>query len=281
MILINDKPLNVTNFPAGEHCFVGDNELDFNIIPDKGYCIEWKYENESELVTLQLIAMHIKERGGNLHQLYMPYLPHARMDRVKDEREVFTLKHFCKIINSLGFFKIYVNNPHSDVGVALLNNVKDRYIEKGKRFNNNDIINHLIKKLKMKPDADVIFYPDAGCAKKYKDVDFGLIPLVGNKVRNWKTREITKFDIEGDKPQNPCNILLVDDIIGKGSTIFSSIEKLKQELSLKKIYVYATHVENTILTGKLPDCNLIEKIYTTNSIFTKEHPLIEKVNLIP
>ena len=51
-------------------------------------------------------------------------------------------------------------------------------------------------------------------------------------------------------------------------------ETLK-ELGAKEIYLYVTHCENTILEGELLTSGLIEKVYTTNSIFTKEHEKIE------
>ena len=43
------------------------------------------------------------------------------------------------------------------------------------------------------------------------------------------------------------------------------------------IYLYITHCENTILNGDILDSGLIEKVYTTESIFTKEH---EKIYVI-
>lgn len=52
----------------------------------------------------------------------LPYIPNARMDRVKNNDEVFTLRYFCEFINGLNFSGVYVLDAHSDVSTALLNN---------------------------------------------------------------------------------------------------------------------------------------------------------------
>ena len=127
-------------------------------------------------------------------------------------------------------------------------------------------------------DELLMFYPDEGAMKRYSDV----IPLpyaFGIKKRNWKTGVIEGLDVAGaiDQIANK-NILIVDDICSRGGTFYHSAKKLK-ELGAKNIYLYITHCENTILEGELLTSGLIEKVYTTNSIFTKEHEKIEVFEL--
>ena len=64
------------------------------------HIIEWNYESDAELFTLICIKKHYDQYSDNI-VLVVPYLPHARMDRVKNASDVFTLKYFCEIINSL------------------------------------------------------------------------------------------------------------------------------------------------------------------------------------
>ena len=82
---------------------------------------------------------------------------------------------------------------------------------------------------------------------------------------------ISQEDIKGK------NILIVDDICSRGGTFYHSAKKLK-ELGANKIYLYISHCENTILEGDLLTSGLIEKVFTTNSIFTKKHEKIEVLN---
>ena len=64
----------------------------------KTAAIEWYYENEYEFVGLIYITKHLKSHGIQDIDLFMPYIPNARMDRVKDSEDVFTLKYFAEIL---------------------------------------------------------------------------------------------------------------------------------------------------------------------------------------
>ena len=107
-----------------------------------------------------------------------------------------------------------------------------------------------------------------------------MIPLpyaFGIKRRDWKTGKIEGLDVAGDIDiiANK-NVLIVDDICSKGGTFYFSAKKLK-EFGAKNIYLYITHCENTIFAGELLTSGLIKKVFTTNSILTKEHEMIEKI----
>lgn len=66
--------------------------------------IEWIYESNDEIFYLMLVKKHLERFFTNVdYYLSLPYIPNARMDRVKNDDEVFTLKYFCDFINWLGF----------------------------------------------------------------------------------------------------------------------------------------------------------------------------------
>ena len=73
-------------------------------------------------------------------------------------------------------------------------------------------------------------------------------------------------------------VLIVDDICSFGGTFYFSAQKLT-ELGAKKIYLFISHCEKSILNGKLINCELINKIYTTDSIYNCENKKIEIVTL--
>lgn len=116
----------------------------------------------------------------------MPYIPNARKDRAHREKDVFTLKYFANIINSLNFDNVYVLDPHSNVSEALINNI--RIITPDKNIN---------KVLEELDDSIVMFYPDEGAVKRYAD-SFNKEFVYGMKVRNKETRVIDDYRIEGD-----------------------------------------------------------------------------------
>ena len=228
--------------------------------------IQWYFEDNSELWTLICLKKHLNSLGDKVI-LYLPYVPHSRMDRVKTYGEIFTLKHFCDIINHLNFEEVMVTDPHSNVMTALLDRC---YVQS---------IQMLIEEAINDCKPDLLFFPDEGSHKRSEATS--LIPSIfGIKKREWETGEIKGLDIIGEIPNKPFNVLMVDDICSYGGTFYHSALKLK-ELGANNISLYVTHCENSILSGsftdkKIPllDTGLIDKVYTSDSIFTKEHPKI-------
>lgn len=228
-------------------------------------CIEWLYEPNEEMLLLY-ITRHLKEQcGAKRLELVMPYIPNARMDRVKHKSEVFTLKYFCAFINGLEFDRVVVRDAHSSVALALLDRVEQEDIQ--------PVVQQLAQRLLGK--NDIVFYPDEGSCKRYSDM-IRFPCAFGIKTRDWATGKILGLEVQGTVPDGPFNALIVDDISSYGGTFLHAAKKLK-ELGAQKIYLYVTHCENTILAGELIGSGLLEKIYTTQSIYTKGHPLIEVI----
>jgi len=258
MIKINGEIVDINYFPDGT----------FRLeIETKGRSaeIQWLFEKNEELFALYLITNHLREIYKIEEIIFkMPYIPNARMDRVKHQNEVFTLKYFCEFINSMNFNKVVVRDAHSNVSLALLNNVvSEEIFEKIKSLANKLLLN----------DDDLVFFPDEGASKRYAEC-IKKKSVFGIKKRNWETGKIEGLDVYGDIPENGFNVLIIDDISSYGGTFYHSAKRLK-ELGAEKIWLYVTHCENSILDGELIKSNLINKIYTTESIFTKEHKMIE------
>lgn len=265
MIKIITKAEDVEYIPQIDHYPDGTVKINIpsniyhSLNADKRASIQWNYENETEQMTLYYIVRNIKDSVPNAElDLVMPYLPNARMDRIHEKTEVFTLKFFCDFINNMGFTKVYILDAHSNVGPALL----DRVVNVSPK----PIIDMALKDIGFNYDTDYVFYPDEGAMKRYaemvgcKNVGFGI------KKRDWETGKILGLDIAGDSPQGK-NIFIVDDICAYGGTVYYSALKLK-ELGANSITVFFTHCENSIAEGKLFTCGLINKIYTTNSLTT-------------
>lgn len=244
--------------------------------------ILWKYENDREFLTLIYLVKHLRNNEVKDIYLYMPYIPNARMDRVKNPDDIFTLKYFAELLNSLNLTRVEVLDPHSSVSEALINNI---YIHTPKSY-----IHTILDKIGVKSEVCIdplnfleepkkrysltMFYPDEGAMKRYS----GMVNLpyaFGIKKRNWETGEIEDLDVAGAADHIfGRDILIVDDICSRGGTFLHAAKKLK-ELGARNIYLYVSHCENTILEGELLTSGLIKKIYTTDSIFTKSHELIE------
>lgn len=265
MIKIDGKRVNLDSFPDGTMLLKQTTELEQ--IAHKYVLISWHYENDRELVALIFLVRHLRENGVENIRLCMPYIPNARMDRVKDRSDVFTLKYFAEIINSLGFERIYTLDPHSNVAPALID-----------RITVHSPANHIsaiLDKISSPLDGNLLmFYPDEGSMKRYS----GMIAMpyaFGIKKRDWATGAIQGLDVAGDVESIAGkDILIVDDICSRGGTFYHSAKKLK-ELGARDIYLYVSHCENTILDGDLLKGDLIKRVFTTDSIFTKKHEKVE------
>lgn len=261
MIKIGNDVIEAGHFPDGTMLFKYKSKPHMRM-----HCVKiaWYYENDREFLTLIYLVKHLRAHGVNDIYLYMPYIPNARQDRVKSDEDVFTLKYFAELLNSLNLNLVEVLDPHSSVSEALINNLciysTKPYIERVvSEINNPDIL---------------MFYPDEGAMKRYS----GLVACpyaFGIKKRNWVTGVIEGLDVAGAVDEIAGkDILIIDDICSRGGTFYHSAKKLK-ELGANDIYLYVSHCENTILEGDLLKGDLIKKVYTTKSIFTKEHEKIE------
>ena len=261
MIKVGDKVIEKGSFP--------DGTILLKYLPQKeDQMIYWQFESNEELITLYYLTRHLQQAGIQDIELVMPYIPNARQDRVKKSEDVFTLKYFCEMINSLSFKRVFVLDPHSDVSVALLDRVSQLSIK--------PYVKVVVDELQLDPKKDIIFYPDNGSQKRYSSL-LEFPNAFGIKQRDWETGEIKGLEVSGHIPEPGFTVLIIDDISSYGGTFYFSALKLKA-LGAGKIYLYITHCENSILQGKLMSGDLIEHIYTTNSLITCEH---EKITVLP
>lgn len=267
MIKVNNITVQPKKFPDGTLLF---NKNNTDLLNENTAKILWRFENNEELVTIIFLTKYLRSNGISRIQLNMPYIPNARQDRVKTNSDVFTLKYFAEVINWLEFDCVKVFDPHSSVSEALINNIE---VNTGEEF-----IKDLLSTF---PTTPIIYYPDSGAYKKYNDF-IKLPSCYGVKNRDWKNGKILGLDIitHGVDIKNKT-ILMIDDIISYGGSMYYGAKKLK-ELGCGDIYICASHVENSIIEGDLIKSGLFKLICTTDSIFTEKHELIhtEKIENI-
>lgn len=261
MIQINGQPIGITKFPDHTHLFKC-NHYDLTkqaqLLNENEAVITWHYTDDSEIFQLQCAVDHLKRNGKTKITLIMPYTPNARMDRTKYE-EMFTLKSFAKLINNMNFHKVITLDVHSNVSTALFDNMVNQ--------SPKPYIKNTIKQLPNEPLT--FFFPDEGSMKRYCDIalDFGHKFAFGMKNRDWRTGNIKSLQIIGETEEiKDHNILIIDDICSKGGTFYHSAKALK-ELGAKNIYLYVSHLENSVHHGNMIQSGLISHIYTTNSIY--------------
>ena len=267
MIKIDGKEIILGKFPDGTPLLKPD--IDFSKYEDcKRATLTWHFESNEEMVAVMFLTRHLHRNGILFVDLVMPYIPNARQDRVKSSNDVFTLKYFAEFINELAFDTVTVLDPHSSVSEALIDNI---IIENPKKYINKAMASIGGFALTAEDDRKPLmaFYPDEGAMKRYS----GLIPMAyafGIKKRDWESGKILGLDAAGSTDLIPMSdVLIIDDISSRGGTFYHSAKKLK-ELGANKIYLYVSHCEATILDGEIFKSGLIDKVFTTNSIFNAE-----------
>ena len=255
-------------FPDGTLLLKFDKE---QFDPRSTISYEWNYESDAELFTLICLRKHLAKYP--YHQLILPYIPNARQDRAKSSEDVFTLKYFCEMINSLNFNEVIVLDVHSNVSLALLDNVVQM-----------DVMEYIDKALdQVDCGRTCIFYPDEGAMKRYSD----RIPYpyaFGIKKRDWETGKIQGLDIQNKELVEGKDVLIIDDICSYGGTFYHSAKALL-EAGAASVSLYVTHLEESVLKGDLwkamkGDYPLIKTIYTANPLFEAKDPDLLKIGAV-
>ena len=162
-------------------------------------------------------------------KLHLGYLPYARYDRVEEQGDVLSIKVFCNMVNSLGFDEVIVEDCHSDVGIALLDNCIN--------IQQHKLVEALVPNL---GKYDAVVAPDGGSVKKaYKLSTILGVPLIKcDKVRDFKTGKITSFSVP-EQARLHSKVLIVDDICDGGGTFIGLAKELHKQIP--EIDLYVTH----------------------------------------
>jgi ribose-phosphate pyrophosphokinase len=255
-LALNGYPVPVTwkQFPAGETLVRIEDEGRKRTIVSAH--IDLHFTGNDDIVNLMLLVDAV--RNAYLVEyiyLYMPYLPYARQDRVCAPGESLSVKVVCNIINSLKFDRVFVTDVHSDVGVALLDNVVHKPQAEVAYFCAEA----------MRRDSTVLVSPDAGANKKVLNFakHYGF-PEVrrADKLRDPLTGAIEDTIVYSEHIGSK-NFLIVDDICDGGRTFIELAKKLRP-LTDGEIYLYVTH---GIFSQGLPALGaVIDRIYCSNNM---------------
>ena len=218
----------------------------------------------------------LKEYGVKNIELYVPYFIGGRSDRKFGEGQTNYLKNvICPIINSQGFSKVIVLDPHSDVLEACLNNFE--------KINNFSLVDDALSYL-IKEDEDnkvALISPDAGALKKIYDVakHFGISNVTtASKVREMSTGTILRTELPTMDLDGIEHIVIIDDICDGGRT-FIELAKVIKEQTDKPIYLIVTH--GIFSAGYFELGKYFSGIYTTNSIkdIDTDIALVKQLNI--
>lgn len=240
-------------------------EPDFDI--NESITITHRLNSFNHLGLLCLAVDALRRMGITKINLFIPYFPAARQDRVMVAGEPLSVKVYADIINGLGLLKVTVFDPHSEVTPALLNNCEV-------------ITNHVfIERVLERIGGNVkLISPDGGALKKvYKLSEFlgGIDVVECSKSRDVKTGKLSGFKVYDDNLDG-VDCLIVDDICDGGGTFIGLAEALKNK-NAGKLYLAVSH--GIFNKGFDVFGNSLEKIFTTNSFTDFENERVEQIKI--
>lgn len=232
--------------------------------------ITWRFDAdrwEKELFVLQCVMAEISQFTEVT--LFMPYVPNARMDRVPPGRDnAFTLRTFAGLINGMGFARVEVLDPHSDVTPALI----DRCVTVCADTHLRDVLNQGGFRNPVGKPEPVFVFPDAGAAKRYTGgllIPEGSDVVCGEKIRDWETQHITGYRLPNASVLNWRNVVIVDDIIAHGYTLYFLLKAIVKQ-GPASVTIFATHIEDSFRDGPLYDVlsrnEAFARVFTTDSV---------------
>jgi ribose-phosphate pyrophosphokinase len=203
-------------------------------------------------------------------ELFIPYFPYARQDRVCVEGQALSVSVIANMINSLQCNRVTICDPHSDVTSAMINNLTVK--------SQADIATRIKKfRRKLCHSDTVIVAPDAGASKKAIAVsqacERGTPVIQALKTRNQKTGDINSTEVLGDVSGKKC--MIVDDICDGGRTFIQLADELIKR-GATEVNLFVTHGIFSHGLGAFK--GRISNIYTTDS-YPHECSSIDGVSL--
>jgi ribose-phosphate pyrophosphokinase len=196
-------------------------------------------------------------------ELFVPYFLGGRSDRLFQYGGVHYLKQvIVPIINSQGYSKVTVFDPHSDVLEALITNFT--------KTNNHKLVKFALEQIDNKNDARdriCLVSPDAGAYKKIFDVakEFQIDNIItANKVRDVKSGEILRTEIPVLDQHRDLSYVILDDICDGGRTFIELAKVMKDSRPTAKLYLVVSH--GIFSKGLKELSQYFDGIFTTDSI---------------
>jgi len=221
--------------------------------------------NELGFVCVAVDAL--RRMGVEKINLFIPYFPAARQDRLMIVGEPLTVKVYADLINLMKFQKVTVFDPHSEVTPALINNCEV--------ISNLNFIREVIADIHL---PLTLISPDGGALKKiYKlsEALGGIDVVECSKSRDVKTGKLAGFKVYSDDLSHK-NCLIVDDICDGGRTFIGLAKELKAK-NAENIYLAVSH---GIFSYGIEELRKdFKEIYSTDSFNEVDRIKVVKIKL--
>ncbi len=240
-IYLNKVEINISEYSDGSVNVTYPPSCLYNLNTNYLINIDARIKDSIGLLALIYLLDHLNnsvEYSNFTVHCSLDYFPNSRQDRTVNTGAIvqpFTLKTFCKILNSFPNVIYFVSDPHSNVIETLLNKVVVDSLY--------SLVSVFCKdKYNILKDVDYLISPDQGAYKKVKEIGehYNIPVLVADKVRNPETKEI-KLSLNTDIDLTGKKVLILDDICDGGRTFSTVAEVLKKQYNAETVDLYITH----------------------------------------
>lgn len=255
----NQIQYTVYQYPDGQQSIrISPHTSKMDLEHPAGILIKSRLNNFKDLELIICATQALKNLGAQKISLYVPYFLGSRSDRKFEDGSIHYLKQvICPIINSQGYDKVTVLDPHSDVLEACLNNYE--------KINNFELVRYALADI---DDKNIcLVSPDAGAYKKIFDVakKFRIENIItATKVRDIQSGKILRTEIPTLNQHDKTHYVIIDDICDGGRTFIELANAMKSSRPSAKISLVVTH--GIFSNGFYELSKYFEKIYTTNSV---------------
>ena len=201
-----------------------------------GITLKSRLNTFSDLELIICATQALKEVGVKNIELYIPYCIGARSDRKFMEGGINYVKTvIAPIINSQGYSKVTILDPHSDVLEACINNFE--------KIDNIDLVSFALVDYFLSKGFETwsaenfenvrFISPDAGALKKVfhvaEAVKYRNEVIIASKHRNLETGKIDYTNVPMSVHDADKDVFIIDDICDGGRT-FIEIAKVVDEV---------------------------------------------------
>lgn len=278
----NSVNIPVVDFPSGIEPHIkipatnqNGDKISYNIADP--VLITCRIQHMNDFFRLILCTDALKRMGFKDIEVFIPYLPFARQDRVMTPGEPLSLKVFSKLINNEGYSKVFIYDAHSELAGALIDNCFP--------INNHSFVQRVVDICNRSGNFSQDYYiinPDAGAYKKIfgvcQAIKYQNEIIMCNKLRDVSKKGVLHSVTVSHDDLNGRDCFIIDDICDGGGTFNLLADELKKR-NCGNIYVIVSH---GIFSKGLDVFPKISKIFTTdafNTITLERHSKLIQIEL--
>lgn len=246
-IFLNNHIVEFIEFPNKE------KRLDLNpdLIKDHKNKVMFVFEDNSSIFDL-LLFDSVMDQLDVEYNLFIPYMPYSRMDRINDLHTAFSLEVFGDLLKKLHYNKLEVLDAHSSETYRFTNADEFPYSIHYDVLSKHDLSNCWV------------VFPDKGAQKRYDVEDYPNV-IVCEKVRDFQTGQIKSIEAKIERGNANGQLFIIDDLCSRGGTFIGCLKAIDDlNIAYKQANLIVTHAENAMLEGQILDT--FDHVYCTDSI---------------